>query len=137
MYNFTVQFISIVYVRWEDALSLLQITSLFPASENDVVACVQKYKLEADCIKAVADDTIIYAAEALKSLYGLLSQEMELNGQKKRAPMGTTSSLAQKLHDIKNRASALTAFATSARDCWNRSDTPAKVARLDVSVSLS
>jgi hypothetical protein len=93
--------------------------------------------MQDDFIKAVTDDTLIFAAESLRSLYGQLSQEMEISAQRRGNSIGATSSLGQKLHDIKIKASALTAFATAAKDCLSRSDTPARVARLDVSVSSS
>ena len=86
-------------------------------------------------IKAVADDALIFAAESLRSLYAQQSQDMEINAQHRGNTVSVTASLAQKLQDIKIQAAALTAFATSAKDCLNRSDTPARVAQLDVSVS--
>lgn len=86
-------------------------------------------------LRAVADDVLIFAAESLRNLYGQLSQEMEVNSQQRGNVVAATMSLGQKLHDIKVQASALTAFATLARDYLNRSDTPSRVARLDVGVS--
>lgn len=121
--------------RWEDAIALLQSTGFIPVTESSVPSVVQRFKMRDSVVKAVADDTLINAAESLRNLFLQFSQDTDISNKRKGSSSSSASSLAQKLHDIKVQASALTSFATMAKDSLNRSDTPARVARLDVSVS--